>query len=717
MRHSDTPLLRQPNPQAGTRWLRVGAQTAAVIVLAATAMGCNEYPVHSLLETFEVRVTDKLSGDKPVKLDFLWVIDHSPSMCQEQRDLAAAFSTFTSTLQSVGAIDAQMAVVSVQQVPDKVDIKVVGRFMHNAATIFPPNCFERVVKPCLNNDECTKELPFDYPVKTDTSMCTENKTWTNPYVGGSWECDRPDSAKLVSNLNCSVNSVCIAKCTTDSDCRAIFEPKVPAAQQRSICKNIAGQQGCMFPPDTATCPASDKLPSVLNNSNLDLFRCNATLGAASTQEASFEGGFRSAWTALDPKGPNCDYDACVASLRSCCNATDKKKWCSTTKDPACVADWCEKDFHQGKCDSDTAEWCAPLKDKKNCQSTQLLRDDAYLVIVFISDDDDCSMHLDLNPLNKDVILREVWQRCQTYGDSHGGNLELSAGNCEYRRNKNADVYCDSDCVPGAKITDVSGKLKCPNGCKAGSAEQTDCQAKADVFTAQYKKTAFQFAPVSEFVNRFKSLKSDPSRVIVASISGDTAATGDQALRDRVNYYDSMLRDQGPKQVPYVCRSDKRGEAGYGSRYVQLASAFRENGVVQNICQGADFGPALNSIATTILKRVIKVCLPQPPYNDVTGAPKLTVKRTRGGKTETLEYTDGPVPGNTKSFYIAPSTDCRAGKTGIVGEQSPCKVTRDCTAGLTCTQGFCQVYNSAIFFSEVPDPKDQIEINYAADLGL
>ncbi|MCO4761377.1 MAG: hypothetical protein KC502_07725 [Myxococcales bacterium] len=703
-RKQDATML---NTAQARRWPAKIGQLLAWVTLAGVALSCNDYPVHSLLETFEVRVTDKLSGDKPVKLDFLWVIDHSPSMCQEQRDLAAAFSAFTETLKSLGAIDARMAVVSVQQVPDKVDIKVVGRFSHRAAKLFPPNCFERVVMPCLKNDDCTPTKPtaYPFPVVSDASMCVDKKKWTNPYVGGKWECDKLSSATLTSNLNCSINSKCVAKCTSDADCRAIFEPKVPKGKQRSICKNIAGVKGCMFPPDTADCPTEDKLPAVLEKDNLDLFRCNATLGAASTQEAGFEGGFRSAWTALDPEGPNCSYDACVKSLRACC--TESKK------------EWCTKDFNQAKCDKDKKKWCEPLKDKKNCQYNQLVRDDAYLVLVFISDDDDCSMNLDLNPLNKDVILKEVWQRCQTYGDALGGNKELSAGFCEYRRKKNLNYYCDSDCTPGSTNKDKAGLLKCPKGCKAGSKEQLACQAKADVDTDKFKKTASQFAPVSEFVNRFKSLKDDPSRVIVAAISGDTTADAKFKSRDRVNYYHSMLLNQGPGQVPYVCRSDKRGEAGYGSRYVQLAEAFRDNGVVQNICAGSDFGPALKSIATTILKRVIKVCLPQPPYTGEDGQPMLTVTRRRGdgADAETMEYGDGPQPGNTKSFYIAPSPDCRSGKTGIDGESSPCKETRDCSPGLTCIEGFCQVYNDAVFFSEVPDPKDKIEINYAADLGL
>ena len=129
-----------------------------LILSAALPMvlsACNDYPVHRLLDSFEVRVTDKLAHDKPVKLDFLWVIDQSASMCQEQRALSAAFEAFTSRLSKLGAIDAQMAVVTAQQAQDKSEIKVIGRFMHKAATAFPPNCMERTKMHCLNNGHCT----------------------------------------------------------------------------------------------------------------------------------------------------------------------------------------------------------------------------------------------------------------------------------------------------------------------------------------------------------------------------------------------------------------------------------------------------------------------------------------------------------------------------------------------------------------------------------
>ncbi|MEY3012810.1 MAG: hypothetical protein RIT45_1545 [Pseudomonadota bacterium] len=680
------------------------------LLLSLTTVSCNTYPVHSLLENFRVRVTDKLSADEPVKLDFLWVVDHSASMCQEQRDLAKGFQSFITKLQSLGSIDAQMAVVTVQQVPDKTDIKVVGRFMHRPATALPANCMERVRLPCINDSQCSTPYNFTFPTTTDGTLCSPNPMpVANSFTSGKWQCVGPD-AKDVANTNCSINSYCEARCSdtkNHTDCRALFEPDVPKDKQRIKCVvpgggANTGNAGCLYPPESEGCPPADQLPAVLKADQLDLFRCNATLGAGQSLEAGFEGGFRSAWVALDPDGPNCNYDACVAHLRSCC---------------VDGGEWCKSDQNDAKCAKDKAEFCEELKDETKCQNRALLRDDAYLVIVFVSDDDDCSVDPAINPLDKKFVTKEDWGVCQKIGDAKAGNQELNEGNCEFRRSKNAGVYCPSDCVPGATTKDPSGKLKCPNGCKDGSPEQATCQEAVEAGRSSWVRKKAAFPPVGEWVNRFKSLKNDPARVIVASIAGDTidADAGTQTGRDRVNYYRSSFADVASKQTPYICEG-ARGEAGYGSRYIEMATSFRENGVVQNICKGADFGSALENIATTILKRVIKVCLPQPPY-DVDGVPSLNVSRTRNGVAEVMELTDGPVPGNDKSFYIAPSPDCRAGKADLPGQLAACKVTRDCSPGLTCIDGLCQAYNDAIFFSEVPQPTDVIEINYAADLGL
>lgn len=763
-----------------------------LVCIAPGVLGaCNDYPVHRLLDSFEVRVTDKLNHDKPVKLDFLWVIDQSASMCQEQRALSKAFADFTKELTKVGQVDAQMAVVTAQQAPDKTDIRVIGRFMHSAATAFPPNCNERVKMHCLNNGQCKQAHNFTFPKLTDSSMCCPNPKPISPAVVdkndpnlaiGKWFCKAPPQATHVSNLNCSINSECQSRCNPDNgnkDCEAIFED--PGVE----CKIPGGgtnkdDASCIYPPDTKDCPSNDQLPDIVQQKDLlKYFKCNATVGAAQTPESRFEGGFRSAWMALDPKGPNCDYAACKAHLRTCCEDQ---------------GEWCKSDFNPGKCAAQTKELCDPLKEKDGCQVKRLVRDDAYLIIVFISDDDDCSMGWDangklLNPLDKTVISKEVWDACQVYGDALGGNVALNEGNCEFKREKATqakppfDIYCPSDCNPGSQSKTVDkGLLRCPKGCKvtcdyecaAGkgnadaqgaikakveanandgwlscplhcrtdSAERATCLQKAYEDLEKYTKRAQQFAPVDEYVKLFKSLKADPAHVLVASITGDALAASDldpktancagvqfdkagkadlterQKHRDRVNYYQSMLKDQGPGQAPYIC-AGARGESNYGSRYIQLAQAFRDNGEVHNVCEGDDFGPALISIAQTILKRVTRICLPQPPFADPqTNEPIITVQRRRGGAEKVLKFNEACDPDMKDSFCIKPAPDCRAGKaTKLTGVSTACKTTSECNAGLTCLDGRCQPYNDAIFFPDVQEPGDEIEINFEADMGL
>ena len=792
---------------------------AAAMVLGLTT--CNDYPVHSLLESFEVRVTDQLKNDTPVKLDFLWVIDHSPSMCQEQIQLAKGFKALTDVLNSFGegAIDAQMAVVSVQQAPEKLDVQVVGRFKHKPATAFPPNCFELIKTNCLNDAQCKQPVPYSYPDAVDSDLCTQVTDPDKKKVlqNGKWKCKGPKTdegtikASKVSNLNCSMNTYCEASCNKgaagDEFCGDLFEPKVPEQERRVQCLvpgGGSGVGGCIFQPDTKECDKEVDLPAVIGQKDLDKFPCMATVGAAQTQESKFEGGFRSAWMALDPDGPNCKYKACVDSLRSCCTA--KEPWCTETN-PVIISQnkiRCEKEkislceyltpygackrkietcclgphdeectSHRDakKCEAAVKAKCDSVKGKTDvvtdvCQNTRLLRDDGYLVMVFVSDDDDCSMHLDIQPHDPTKITKEIWEKCQSHNDSIIGNRALAEGHCEYKRKKSENagkvMYCPSDCITGSTRKTPAGLPKCPNGCKADSPDQLACEEKAkaqmDAFDKEkngyykykddpnnaYKEqlAGWQFAPVGEFVNRFKSLKDDPAKVIVAAIVGDTmyehgkTATSSKAAdalelqrhRDRVNFYHSMKLDVGPGQAPYICLG-QRGDAGYGSRYVQLADAFRDNGATFNICSGSDFGPALRGIAEQILKRVVKICLPAPPETDKTGALLLKVTHKRNGSTVELDRATGDETDGVLRYRIESSPDCRAGKVGLPGDGASCKAARDCTSGLFCKKdncigddcqdvvGRCLPYTDAIFFTKTLDELDLIEVNYKADMGL
>lgn len=702
---------------------------AALLTLGALS-SCNDYPVHSLLDSFEVRVTSQLSQTDPIKLDFLWVIDHSPSMCQQQVELAKGFNDFITALQTLGQIDAQMAVVTVQQVADvgsQGNIKRIGQFNRRAETVFPPNCIERVRMPCVSDDQCYSKSGFDYKfaagqtqpgqspdkVGSCSSLCPQLPDAKGPYQKHyentlataapdamskkDWKC-KASSVTYVSNDNCSVNSYCWKHCTSgpseaqkaagDKECRDLYEKGVPADKQRIKCFVPGGSTyeaaGCQFPPATNDCPINpatgkpDDLPAVLTQKNLDLFHCIATVGASSTQEAGFEGGLRSAWHALDPSGPNCPNGL----------------------------------------------------GSPDCQTSQLLRDNAYLVIVIVSDDDDCSVNLNLSLANQTpdekallakTLPKEDWDKCQKLGDSVAGNETLNEGNCEYIRAKQvgSTMTCASDCH----------KLD-PTGL---TAEFKTCMAKArDTYLAvNIKMQNAKFAPTSDFVNRFKSLKADPSRVIVAAITGDsTAPTPVQRRCDAVNYYRSALKNQAQGQTPYVC-AGKRGESGFGSRYIELVNAFKENGILQNICAGADFGPALQGIADRILQRTVKVCLPHPPNFDPAGSPMITVVRKRVNPDDptkkvqkVLTYTADSADPSESSYFVKASPDCRKiekDKNGnaiaIVGESQSCIRTQQCSPGLTCLKGLCRVYSEAIYFTSTPQPGDEVEVNYGADIGL
>ena len=549
------------------------------------------------------------------KLDFLWVIDHSTSMCAHQRDLASGAATFLATLNAQYNVDAQMAVVTVQQVADPaaatgVTVKKIGEFNHTAATSFPPNCIEQYRAPCFvdgpsdvttPSEQCRDGFNFQFTAGTNyqlpaTSLLaarmppdpladsTGQAQHAGPPYGdvvqhygphlaaadtspiNEWGCLQPTSLSQVTNDNGSTNASCRRHCTPgdDATCKNLFGDK-------AICYTPSGNpasSGCMLPPETADCPTPDKLPSVLHNDQLDLFHCIATVGASSTQQAGFEGGLRSAWMALNPAGPNCPDGPVLVNDQG-----------YSVKNPA-------------------------------CQYAQLVRDDATLVIVVVSDDDDCSVDLNLSletgPALNALLPKEDWGKCQSLGDAVGGNRRLNEGNC---------LYVKSKCAPSNPTCPDPAKYLCPTDC---AATDTACLAAAQINVDANRAVDKRFAPVSDFANRLKSLKADQGKVIFAAISGDSAArayAGGQPVTDAAGkpvadeaqqavdaalYYKAKRHNIASKQTPYVCAGAK-GEAGYGSRYIEMANAFGQNGYFGNIC-GDDLGATLDDFAAFLLTR-------------------------------------------------------------------------------------------------------------------
>ena len=68
-----------------------------VCVLGLLSDGCgwgNELSSEGILDQLEIQVEGKIENTETQKVDILWVIDNSVSMCQEQNSLAANVNEF-----------------------------------------------------------------------------------------------------------------------------------------------------------------------------------------------------------------------------------------------------------------------------------------------------------------------------------------------------------------------------------------------------------------------------------------------------------------------------------------------------------------------------------------------------------------------------------------------------------------------------------------------
>jgi hypothetical protein len=507
-------------------------------LVGALAFACNHTPIENLEKSFTMKVQVDTRDDEPVKVDFLWVVDNSTSMCQEQVSLARSFGTFTQRLQESFDIDARIAVTTsdVQCAPSASVNSAKGTFNRRAAMVFDTSCQESRIHACSANSDCAG---------LDCSLlgsCGADQ--------GEWLCS-PSTilAECVTNPNESINTRCTRRCLADAECQALF------GDPAYYCNRPAsGPGGCLRPPATSGCPTDIGEPGWLTNDNLDNFRCIATVGTASGSSClRYEQPLMAGLLALDPTGPN------------------------------------------------------------SAQALAFLRPDAYLVVVFISDEEDCSVPYDYATNQEDSRFR--------LGEGNFNRCGL------------------------LKTTDEGGPL----------------------------------VPVAHFVNKLKSLKRDPGRVIVAAIAGDSLETTPESVAlDRQDYIASKSAARDCHQQTTICRSSN-GVADFGARFLQLTQAFGPNGSFANICADEGIGPALDQVANTIVAVINKVCLPRPILNG------LIVRRIRGGVATQL--TQGQ--GRDTFDVIFGSEDCLV--DGVI--------------------------MPAIVFGDPPIPGEEIEIEYQGDPGF
>jgi len=676
------------------------------LLILTGILSCNRVPVRELSSTFKLQVQASREQSKAVKVDILWVVDDSASMCQEQASLGSSFHAFMNALNATGQIDPHIAVTTTNMCDKQIMINkklvnnpdaIRGKFVYQPAKSFPLGCIKSQVKKCYSDTDCEQNWtctgnvqPRNMYICDNPNETTDLKVKTiNPRSSCVRRCDREAQPLMCTetfgeSLNCKdlckTGSCTVADCVaaglgSDAECSKIcsitntcevkcdmfFKDTTKCTQvcdlpedqcfsgcagqyndkrewQKGVfdkddvacgvickadptCDDLCSAQfggrnvkcvysgadkeasGCMSLPGTGICPKSlDAKFNILDNDVIDkwfnawkkgtwvgdptwkdlpdkvvrnkvfeqLFKCMATVGATQAICANQEMGLRAAFQALDPNGENSD------------------------------------------------------------QANAFLRDDAYLLVVIISDEDDCS--------TDKLLSGNDAPRCACLNDKNG---------------------CPDN--PGAKCNpDKPGPL----------------------------------IPVSTIVNRVKSLKIDPAMVLFAAITGEPIPKSDvtpfdpqkedeTATLDR--YYECKCANGYNQPLNYICKSNQ-GLSDFGSRYILASKSFNSHGAVSNICNDTGLDDALKNIVQRFSPIFARICLPRPMDLD----DKIQVY-VNNSKTPAIQVSD--CQGHEDRNYYT------------LVKYSPGCLQVDVESG--------ERLENAIAFCQTLDPNDSVEIRYRA----
>ncbi len=266
---------------------------AVVAVLAA----CNEVPVRNLTTTYQVQIQELRDRGKPAKLDVLWVIDDSPSMCQEQQSLASSFRTFLEVFQRFTSIDMRVAVTSTNVCapdPRNPGIEVRGKFLYSPATAFPPDCVQTRAMRCLGNDDCRKANLPDAANWSCVTASAQNLYTCDVPPDVEIETGKPDG--YAGDVLRTVQSECRYRCDRASDparCARVFGSSDGCAvsgqdkDHPSMCQGgTCGAEACVSNPllqssvDCATACRGNTCGPVCESLLGDVVSCQSRCSAA-----------------------------------------------------------------------------------------------------------------------------------------------------------------------------------------------------------------------------------------------------------------------------------------------------------------------------------------------------------------------------------------------------------------------------------------------------
>jgi hypothetical protein len=417
----------------------------------------------------------------PVKLDILWVLDDNVAMAQEQNELSRSCGKFGQALMShFEGLDVHYAVVPAS-----------GPGSDGLLIEYPPPPISWISRPSPTADTYK---PY---------LCLADEDCQNAF-GPGWKCGGPPEPFQLENLNCSVNSACVFHCEGDADCCTQFCgdrfseqctgqdlesclneqcQEDPDNKCEYACENLGptiNSSGCARQFDTEGCEQANP-PAILTNQTLQWCKCLTVIAPWETYQATMEQSFKVAWLALDPQGPNAGQSS--KFLRN--EAYLLLAFFTNLDDCSIASEFMSPNF---SCESD--DDCPP--------------DSACSVDWYFS-----QMHLTKKRLCSGAIKKDYYNVCDMLGEYKGE----AHHNCAYDLSCN-DCTTDEDCEPG---------WYCKQGkkCRPGQG----CLTNIASYQNPPGTPIFSLAPVADYYSLFRSLKSRPDRVLAAAVFGDGLPLG------------------------------------------------------------------------------------------------------------------------------------------------------------------------------------------------
>jgi len=544
----------------------------AVVALGlAPLVSCNEHSLVTLDSFVDVVRDESVLVRGETKFDVLWVVDNSTSMCQEQSNLTRNFSRFVERLSGLNA-DFRMGVITT----DVVNAGQQGE-LQNVPAVDLRNCIQAT--PDDPSNYCTA----DGDCGIGGCLCglpRLQRCSSDAECGGATPvCVRsaPDAALRFCSRSCS--GPADASCMDPGDPNGVFQ-----------CGESPDQPGslhCILRPcgGGTPCPAAEM---GAGGSPLFEYACMAD-GSDGTnsycrRRENFNVPCRGAGGACPHNGA-CDergrcptYMVCPAPTCDCPQNLDRVLTVAEVADnPAALEDAVRRFrcMAWGGTEGDPTERGLQAiemfldNDAAKPDGARFLRDDAHLVIVVLSDEDDCSGYDDALSWFESEYAQVRLSQCPEIPEQPEN---ISFGVCDWYKEQLAPVSQTAERVLAAKeegykvvVASIVGAADvfCANGCpnEAGN----DCV---------------------------------PSE----ACAGTCVEPGFCA--QRVFRHDICAQTGESRQQS--CASDN-GIAYAGDRYIDFTRAFEDFGVSISICQD-NFGEALERVAGLIENVGVNYCL-------------------------------------------------------------------------------------------------------------